>query len=545
MFRFCFQATVQFARRTFSLTSIAAVGLLISASANGTPASQAADIEVFLSGSSAQDESLESLMRMRSDLPGIPSVCETDTLDVYRGRIDGVRKRVFLCTTSGHMPGVPGGLILAVHKSSGGSGEGVTPITDQLAVPYFDLEALRRKEACAQSSPVLKSGDLSAYQNHRSCNAGSVTRIPIAGISDIEPDLLAKNPERLVTTSLAQIVWGLPGSKNLRNALQAIQGLVPAEVPHDDPARDTEARMPTLSRTQVASIFAGTLDSWNEVLDLEGRSIAVSSVLAESPPARPDLSGTAPGAYRPDSASGRPIYICRRIDSSGTQAAYEVHYLRQRCTTDAPQFVLPDDGSSVVEGGDVSRLVRTPTPAGRVFAGVGTSDVRACLDAHDDYNRWAIGMFSTENTGNNASREYRYIRVDGSSPTLINAQQGRWTHVSQPSMQWHETIASDVDKSHEGNVMRFISENIARPEVLRTLNTSFRHPWGRGGYLAVPRGAHDFSSGAVAGEDLDQRPMAGTTRTLDGITRNCNVGLIGGATSAAFREDPQAASAIP
>ena len=545
MFRFCFQATVQFARRTFSLTSIAAVGLLISASANGTPASQAADIEVFLSGSSAQDESLESLMRMRSDLPGIPSVCETDTLDVYRGRIDGVRKRVFLCTTSGHMPGVPGGLILAVHKSSGGSGEGVTPITDQLAVPYFDLEALRRKEACAQSSPVLKSGDLSAYQNHRSCNAGSVTRIPIAGISDIEPDLLAENPERLVTTSLAQIVWGLPVSKNLRNALQAIQGLVPAEVPHDDPARDTEARMPTLSRTQVASIFAGTLDSWNEVLDLEGRSIAVSSVLAESPPARPDLSGTAPGAYRPDSASGRPIYICRRIDSSGTQAAYEVHYLRQRCTTDAPQFVLPDDGSSVVEGGDVSRLVRTPTPAGRVFAGVGTSDVRACLDAHDDYNRWAIGMFSTENTGNNASREYRYIRVDGSSPTLINAQQGRWTHVSQPSMQWHETIASDVDKSHEGNVMRFISENIARPEVLRTLNTSFRHPWGRGGYLAVPRGAHDFSSGAVAGEDLDQRPMAGTTRTLDGITRNCNVGLIGGATSAAFREDPQAASAIP
>ena len=545
MFRFCFQATVQFARRTFSLTSIAAVGLLISASANGTPASQAADIEVFLSGSSAQDESLESLMRMRSDLPGIPSVCETDTLDVYRGRIDGVRKRVFLCTTSGHMPGVPGGLILAVHKSSGGSGEGVTPITDQLAVPYFDLEALRRKEACAQSSPVLKSGDLSAYQNHRSCNAGSVTRIPIAGISDIEPDLLAENPEHLVTTSLAQIVWGLPVSKNLRNALQAIQGLVPAEVPHDDPARDTEARMPTLSRTQVASIFAGTLDSWNEVLDLEGRSIAVSSVLAESPPARPDLSGTAPGAYRPDSASGRPIYICRRIDSSGTQAAYEVHYLRQRCTTDAPQFVLPDDGSSVVEGGDVSRLVRTPTPAGRVFAGVGTSDVRACLDAHDDYNRWAIGMFSTENTGNNASREYRYIRVDGSSPTLINAQQGRWTHVSQPSMQWHETIASDVDKSHEGNVMRFISDNIARPEVLRTLNTSFRHPWGRGGYLAVPRGAHDFSSGAVAGEDLDQRPMAGTTRTLDGITRNCNVGLIGGATSAAFREDPQAASAIP
>ena len=538
VFRLCFQATVRHVRRTFSLTSFATVGLLISISASGAPASQAPDIEVFLSGSSAQDESLESLMRMRSDLPGIPSVCETDTLDVYRGRIDGVRKRVFLCTTSGHMPGVPGGLVLAVHKSSGGSGEGVTPITDQLAVTYFDLEALGRADACAQSSPVLKSGDLSAYQNHRSCSARSVKRVPIAGISDIEPDLLSDNPEHLIATSLAQIVWGLPVSKNFRNALQAIQGLVPAEVPHDDPTRDTEASMPTLSSTQVASIFAGTLDSWNEVLDLEGRSVAVSSALPESPPARPDLSGTTPGAYRPDPDNGRPIYVCRRIESSGTQAAYEVHYLRQRCTTDAPRFVLPNDGSSVVNGGDVTKLVRTSTPAGRVFAGVGTSDVRACLDAHDDHNRWAIGMFSTENTGNNASREYRYVRVDGSSPTLINAQQGRWTHVSQPSMQWHEAVAADVDESREGSVMRFISDNIARPEVLRTLNTSFRHPWGRGGYLAVPQHASGFDTGPVTGEDLDQRPMAGTTRTLDGITRNCNIGLIGGATSAAYRERP-------
>lgn len=538
MFRLCFQATVRHVRRTFSLTSFATVGLLISISASGGPASQAPDIEVFLSGSSAQDESLESLMRMRSDLPGIPSVCETDTLDVYRGRIDGVRKRVFLCSTSGHMAGVPGGLVLAVHKSSGGSGEGVTPITDQLAVTYFDLEALGRADACAQSSPVLKSGDLSAYQNHRSCSARSVRRVPIAGISDIEPDLLADNPEHLVATSLAQIVWGLPVSKNFRNALQAIQGLVPAEVPHDDPARDTEASMPTLNSTQVASIFAGTLDSWNEVLDLEGRSVAVSSALPESPPARPDLSGTTPGAYRPDPDNGRPIYVCRRIESSGTQAAYEVHYLRQQCTTDAPRFVLPDDGSSVVDGGDVTELVRISTPAGRVFAGVGTSDVRACLDAHDDHNRWAIGMFSTENTGNNASREYRYVRVDGSSPTLTNAQQGRWTHVSQPSMQWHDAMAADVNESREGSVMRFISENIARPEVLRTLNTSFRHPWGRGGYLAVPRHASGFDTGSVTGKDPDQRPMAGTTRTLDGITRNCNIGLIGGATSAAFRESP-------
>jgi len=71
-----------------------------------------------------------------------------------------------------------------------------------------------------------------------------------------------------------------------------------------------------------------------------------------------------------------------------------------------------------------------------VFAGLGTGDVRECLDGHAQFNRWAIGILSTENVGNNGNRKFRFIKVDGSAPTLLNAYLGRWPHVTEQSMQW-------------------------------------------------------------------------------------------------------------
>src|SRR5262249_38664306 len=151
--------------------------------------------------------------------------------------------------------------------------------------------------------------------------------------------------------------------------------LVPSSVPHDDPLRDTEANMPTLSRSQVAGIFAGKITGWTQIYDAEGTPLFASKKLAAAPPSNPDAGGATPGAYRPDPMTGKAVYVCRRIASSGTQASYEVHYLRNRCIADAPKFVAPNDGSDLNTGGDPEKLVRTPTPEGTVFAGVGTSDV--------------------------------------------------------------------------------------------------------------------------------------------------------------------------
>jgi hypothetical protein len=487
-------------------------GLVLALSPDQLP-----EIELFIAGSSAQDESLENLMRLKDGLDGTPNICQEGSLEVYRARVDDVRKRAFYCLASEHIRGIAEGTRIAVHKSSGGSGEGVSPLAAQTGILFIDLARLPDRPDCLEPARVLYTGDLAAYSLHRNCSGSSKSVAPLAGISDIEPALITTLDEELVTRSRSQLVWGLPVTKNLRNALQALQGLVDADVPHDHPLRETEAAMPTLSHTQVASIFAGTIGSWAQFLDSDGTPIPESAFLADSPPDNRDLAGTSPGAYRPDADNGRSIYLCRRIASSGTQAAYEIHYLRSRCLVDAPRFVAPDDGSDIRAGGSVANLVNRPDPAGRVFAGVSSSDVRSCLDAHEQHNRWAIGMLSTEVLGNNASSEFRHIRVDGHAPTLRNAREGRWLHVSEPTIQWRKRDAERIAQSPEGQLLAFIVENIGQPRVIRSLNSGFVHPWGQGGYLAL-------ATSNAAG--MDDEAIAGLSKTFDGEVRNCNVPLL-------------------
>jgi hypothetical protein len=285
-------------------------------------------------------------------------------------------------------------------------------------------------------------------------------------------------------------------------------------VPHDDPSRDGEATMPTLARAQVAAIFAGAVHSWDEFYDGKGTPLPQSTLLALSPPRDADAAGASPGAYRPDRTTGATLYICRRIAASGTQASFEVHYLRARCERDAPEFVKSDDGSSLVLGGDVNRLVRIARPKGRVYAGLGTGDVRDCLDAHAEFNRWAVGILSTESIGNNGHRKFRFVKVDGAAPTLLDAYLGRWPHVTEQSMQWRRSFDPELGKTGEGRILRFLATNLGAPRVLAALNSGFVHPWGQGGYLAPARSGFPPPPPPVTAESLRLNPVAALTRSL-------------------------------
>jgi hypothetical protein len=482
--------------------------------ASALPATQPPQIELRISGSTAQDEALENLLRLTSGIPGAPNLCQPGTLDVYRGTIQGTPNRAYYCSTSGSIPGLAAGLRLAIYKSSGGSGEGVTPVSAGKPLPFLDLAHLAAAPACREGRAVRPTADFAAYREHSGCDGVGRIAVPRAGLSDVNPELVGGVTVPLTVRAQNQIVWGIAVSKNLRNALQTIQGLVPAALPHDDPSRDNEAAMPTLARAQLAGIFAGALRSWNDFYDAKGAPLPDSSLLAPYPPRDPEAAGASPGAYRPDRATGATIYVCRRIASSGTQAAFEIHYLRARCERNAPEFVKPDDGSNLTSGGNVNRLVRIARPAGRVFAGLGTGDVRDCLDAHTQFNRWAIGIFSTESVGNNGNRKFRFVKVDGAAPTLINAYLGRWPHVTEQSMQWRRSFDAELEKTNEGRVLRFLATNLGAPHVLTALNSGFVHPWGQGGYLAPAKSGFPPPPPPVSAEALRLNPVGSLTRSL-------------------------------
>ncbi len=180
----------------------------------------------------------------------------------------------------------------------------------------------------------------------------------------------------------------------------------------------------------------------------------------------------------------------------------------------------PNDGSDLKTGGDVARLVRIPKPAGRVYAGVGSGDVRDCLDAHEQFNRWAIGLLSTESIGNNGGREFRYVKVDGSAATLLNTYRGYWSHMTEQSMQWRKSFEGSLTTTPEGRVLGFIAVNLGSPRVIAALNTGFVHSWGQGGYLAPPTNGFSVPQ-PVTDASLRVNPVGGTTRSMNHLS-NCN-----------------------
>ncbi|MHA7817975.1 MAG: hypothetical protein ACX93N_15990 [Pseudohaliea sp.] len=503
-----------------------AILVLVAASAWGFPAEEAPDLRLYIAGSSAQDRLIEGLLRLRDDLPDTPALCAAGTLDVYQGRAGGSRQRVFLCRTTDAIPGIAAGLRLALFKSSGGSGDGVVPLLAETPTPFLRQRELA--QGCAGRNRVLPSGALSAYTVHVDCETTITRVIPDAGISDLEPVMFAADTGALETHPLTQLVWGLPVSRNFRNALQALQGLVSAEVPHDDPARESLAAMPTLNSAQLASIFAGVVESWSAFYDQAGDPITASAQLPPPPPlSRRDLSGTSPGAYRPAPSSGDRIYLCRRIESSGTQLAFALHYLRRGCTAPSPAFAAPDDGSNGIAGGEVSALLDRALPAGRVNAGRGSADVRACLDYHDDHNRWAIGMLSTENIGDYLGAEYRHVRVDGYAPTLLNAHRGYWRHVSTGSIQWLREREADFAEE-ERKILNYLAAYLGQPAVLSSLNRAFRHSWGQGGYLGGVNAGNRPVEAPITAATLEERPLAGVSYEHFGEPRSCLPPLLSG-----------------
>jgi len=489
-------------------------------------------VRLYLSGSSAQDKLLQGLMRLKPDRPDAPYLCREGSLRVYTGSIDGVRQRLFSCESSGAAAGIAVGRRIEVLKSSGGSGDGIRPLVEGRSLAFLDPETLD-PDSCQRSSRTLPESDLAAFTEYRDCDFRTLRRVPDAGISDLEPALFAPDASSLHILPMAQLVWGLPVTRNFRNALQALQGLVPADVAHDDARREALEIMPSLTAVQVGSIFAGTLRSWSQLYDDSGEAITRSALLAASAPADPRMSGTSPGAYRPAAEAGEHVYVCRRVASSGTQVAFSLRYLGSGCIAGAPSMLPPDDGSNADNGGNARNLLDRARPAGRVFAGRGSADVRACLDMHDAHNRWAIGMLSTENVGNNIGREYRHIRVDGVAPTLLNAHRGTWRHVSTASMQWRTPEAGESGGSGASvRVREFIARNIGLPGVLRSLNRRFLHSWGQGGYLGGGAAAALLPAQLpVTRETLRRLPLAGVGASLGERPDSCQVPLLLGPAS--------------
>jgi len=323
--------------------------------------------------------------------------------------------------------------IAVVKNSVGGSGEGITPLIAHATKPMLNVFGA----------------------------AGStVNAVPDIGVSDEEPAVLVAagaasgDISKLTSAPLNVVTFGAPVTLGLYHALQDAQiasGRLAGSCHSGAVYSDSEACMPSLSKAQIASIFSGNAVDWSEF-----------------------------------GLPAHPIYVARRVFSSGTQTGSRVFFLNDPCAANVAKFVASNDGQSATQ----ADACNAATPAGNVYEGSGSGNVETCMTNHDRNGRWAISINSTEfpAVANDTTPEYaigggaatgktlankdfqRHIKIDGMAPSTFNVAVNRWGNWVEATMNTSNVYALSADAAALQTAM---VSGFNDPAVLLTLNNGF------------------------------------------------------------------------
>lgn len=441
------------------------------------------DVVIYTSGSTAQDSSYFASF----DDPAT-GLC-AGAGDVYN--IDGGNpakptNRLVLCTTNGN-GGLAAGLNLAIFKESAvGSANGVTPLVAEskggaATVQFIDYTTLTDASCANTTALAVPAG----WTSHSQCTNTTKAQLPNAGLADVEARLL-RAPTTGATISATDqallnqltgydIVWGVPVTKNLYQALQSAEGLTAScPVVGGVANLDSPACAPSLSMEQVASLYSGKIKQWTQ------------------------LFGAATPANNLTNPSGdQGVYICKRDRGSGTQASFEQYFLGTRCGG-ADMNMAAQDGVHVFTsggGGGVETCMNAIANGGGLVIKPTNNDSfpnTAFANVTPAGGGWAIGILSTEinvpgGEYTNNGDSFRFIAVDGVLPTLANTVNGFWRYFSTTACY---TIASGtgVPSTAQASVFTAACSNLGINANLLKTNANFagQPVIGQGGDLAPP-----------------------------------------------------------
>ncbi len=424
-------------------------------------------LDLFISGASAQDAGLIKAYAK--------SFCTAGSMDVYTF----TNQSVTLCTSAVALTG--GKTKLAIFKSSvGGSGNGIGPVADGTTLTFISMAALKANPALVTSTATVASTTgLPAYTTHAVSTTATQTAVPKAGLSDVEPALLGGTPAqvaKLTVQSPNALLMAVPVTKKIRDLLQAKEGLTVGS--------ETEANMPNLTKTQLSGIYTGQITNWSQL----GLTVTNDS-----------------------------IYVARRVNTSGTQKAYDIYFTGAACTSGAAPFVAANDGGTC--GNDT------------VNEGSGSGNVTACLTTLDGASKGGVGVLSsefvpvdpvagTQVAGNNA---YRFVKINGAAPTLLNAVEGKYDLYVETSYQFRSNITGN-----ELTVLSAIPGKLGDPTVIDDIDNGLVQFWGRSGLLALPSNGYTpvAASGAtISSADITANPVHTHTKSPFGSPNNCQVAL--------------------
>ena len=356
---------------------------------------------VYISGASALSGSLTAVIAANCT-GGSDNV---KSLSIAGSTSDG---RVTVCTTSS-IDGQFAGPFAVVKRDTNGSFDGVGPVIAQ--------------------TPLTKWADVSNCNDVTlQCALDSTTPIvPNAGLTDVDTNVWigSNNTGALsipVPTDTANTVFqggfagqgfGVMVSESLYNAMMAKQvaeGRLPASaggVACTAGNFTPGACQPSISKEEYAAVIDGSNFAYVDNGALSGDAGVIN--------------------------------LCRRVETSGTQASSNVYFLNNSCGYASPTFGFKPPKTVDFSGGGVNPVAFNSSNGDKttgnyddfggafgLFEGSGTGDARNCVirrnggknpnDVADSLGTYAIGWISLENA---PGAGWKYVKLDGVSPNAV------------------------------------------------------------------------------------------------------------------------------
>lgn len=455
-------------------------------------ATDAATLKVFITGGGAADLNLESTVK------GLLNAASIDTY-TYGGNkrnfwaVSGTLKAgTTLSSPGGALTPIPANTTIAFYKRTLGAAFTASSVPRNVGIEHLKVN----------------SAALTATANVYNVVVGSVAGGQLqlvksdAGYSDVPVDLFASPvnvPDNVTPPSLTDIKTlkvlpinlaqhGVAITKGLRDLLQTQQGLVSGS--------ETEANVPSLSRSVIAAIYQGRISDWTQLVH-NGTALVVPPTFSSEVYVVP----RSPGAAIQASVNARILNAPSNPNAFGParQSLSFTPYVLE-----AP---LPGDVDNILDKLDTGVAFNWTDANG---------DVQS--QANDGLRKLAIGSQSTEkNAGvagvdvNKDKLNYRFIKIDGRAPTLKNAFNGTYP-INLEAVVVHRTAASPGG-ALTGQKLTFVTElakRIGDPATLAANNANFFHGYGQTGYLALS--TNGYAVGAALNAAL---PVTGYTYGQD------------------------------
>lgn len=458
------------------------------------PATTTTDYRVVISGATATTVTLENVV--------LRDVCASNR-DVYRYPASTKRYTIACTTTAGKN--------VMFLKNDGGSGTGVSPVDQKIAVSVLDAPS---NAACgAGSAKTSAFGSSFTEHNCGSSNTALLAnRIPDFGLSDIEPNKFVgalapsegpfRNKSNMKVNSTAGLAFGIVVSSNLYKALQVAQfddasdcSPVPTVDANNNGIKDayeaaatdstgtgsqianhkkgdTEACMPSLRTAQIRSLLMDSnlgVTTWDEFKAKGTDLVSLNAAYAWGP-----IDGTK--------------ILCRRTSGSGTHAVTSIKFLQTQCGGGATS------GSQLMASGSNFATDCGNSICDATLENSGSSGLIACVNQANTEGFWAVGYSSLE-SNSNLNSAVRFVKVDGVAPTLKNMVAGTYPIFGEVTAQSRQqdnsadyTLANVpvAERTNAKNNWATIVAELSSAANVIGLNASntFRHPFGDSGFLA-------------------------------------------------------------